>query len=29
MNGLRQLWTKMTQFAEVLEGVDDPKGDAP
>lgn len=27
MNGLKHLWTKITQFAEVLEGIDDPKGD--
>jgi hypothetical protein len=27
MNGLKQLWTKIARFAEVLEGMDDPKGD--
>jgi len=27
MNRLKQLWTKIGQFAEMLEGLDDPKGD--
>ena len=27
MNGLKLLWTKIAQFTDVLEGMDDPKGD--
>ena len=26
MSGLKRLWTKIVQFGELLEGVDDPKG---
>jgi hypothetical protein len=27
MNGLKRLWTKIAHFTEMLEGMDDPKGD--
>ena len=27
MSGLKQLWTNIARFAEVLEGTDDPTGD--
>ena len=27
MSGLKQLWSKLTRFAEVFEDIDDPKGD--
>ena len=27
MNGLKRIWAKIAWFAEVLEGMDDPKGE--